>query len=207
MYLGPASDMKKYFEGLGFIFPPNANPADYCMDIVAGLVERKGHPDFAKEDLFDLWKEHCLPHPLNAREKPTTSASGEYVEVPVKGETDEDEKKPGNVHLGTDISNEEHAHSPRSRYKDLSDHMFRNMQSRNVFRNKISFFEQFRLLFYRAINQRMRTLSMVPFWMSILAGALLGVSNRQVVYKGIPSAYMEDSFFYSFFVQVCYCVG
>lgn len=55
VYMGPTRGMTAYFERIGFPLPPRMNPADYYMDVVAGLVPRENHPDFKKEYLFDLW--------------------------------------------------------------------------------------------------------------------------------------------------------
>lgn len=58
VYLGPTKDAVAYFETLGFTIPNRCNPADFLIDVVSGSVPRNGFPDFAKEDLFDLWIEH-----------------------------------------------------------------------------------------------------------------------------------------------------
>ncbi|KAJ3316756.1 hypothetical protein HDU76_001567, partial [Blyttiomyces sp. JEL0837] len=44
-YLGPVSNVKPYFESLGFLFPPDVNSADVLMDILAGRGVIR--PDFA----------------------------------------------------------------------------------------------------------------------------------------------------------------
>ena len=42
VFYGPVTGMQPYFEGLGFIFPLQQNPADACMDIVSGAALRPG---------------------------------------------------------------------------------------------------------------------------------------------------------------------
>ncbi|PSC68046.1 ABC transporter G family member 28-like [Micractinium conductrix] len=57
MFYGPVTGMQPYFEGLGFIFPLQQNPADACMDIVSGAALRPGQASAA--ELFDFWSDHC----------------------------------------------------------------------------------------------------------------------------------------------------
>ncbi len=190
MYLGPASDMKKYFEGLGFIIPPNANPADYCMDIVAGLVERKGHPDFVKEDLFDLWKEYCerpSTHMLVAHRRLYTSGMSNYMDL---------------TNLEDDIQ-----YTAWSGFKDIVRHMCRNISSCNVSRNKVIFWTQLRLLLYRCMIQRLRTFSLIPFVVPTMIAVVLGVGNVSLDYHGIPDVLYDNIFGKAYLVQVDYCVG
>ncbi len=206
MYLGPANEMKQYFEGIGFSFPPSTNPADYCMDIIAGLVEREGYPNFVKEDLFDLWKERCSKHSPKTPEEPTASGARKDIEDQVKRETAEKEEKPDDQGSVT-VKSEDIKYTTRQLCGDLKGHMFRNMQFRNKFRSKISFFEQFKLLFYRCVLQRLHTLSMVPLWMALLAGALIGIANRSTSYEGIPNVLLDSEVGQAFLSQVGYCVG
>ncbi len=195
--------MKEYFETIGFIFPYNSNPADYCMDIIAGLVEREGYPDFVKEDLFDLWNEHCSRESfLVASETPKEDIRIASKRMPAK-----DKKKPDDQYLGTVGTKEDLKYNAGDLYKDIVKHMFRNMQFRNKFRRSISFWAQFKLLFYRSVLQRLHTISSVPLWMALLAGGLLGVASRHVTYKGIPQSGYESSETEAFLIQVGYCVG
>lgn len=55
VYMGPAEDMATYFETIGFPLPPQMNPADYYMDVIAGLIPCEKNSNFKKEDLFDIW--------------------------------------------------------------------------------------------------------------------------------------------------------
>ncbi|VEU45179.1 unnamed protein product [Pseudo-nitzschia multistriata] len=58
VYMGPTENMESYFDGIGFPLPDQMNPADYFMDVIAGLIPCEDNPDFRKEDLFDLWEDH-----------------------------------------------------------------------------------------------------------------------------------------------------
>jgi len=55
VFMGPAKDMTYYFTRIGFPLPAQMNPADYYMDVIAGLIPCDNNPNFEKEDLFDLW--------------------------------------------------------------------------------------------------------------------------------------------------------
>jgi len=55
VFFGLTGDLTAYFTGIGFPLPAQTNPADYYMDVIAGLIPCVNSPDFVKEDLFDLW--------------------------------------------------------------------------------------------------------------------------------------------------------
>jgi len=59
VYMGTPQQAQQYFSNIGFDCPENTNPADFYMDIVAGMVPRRNDPEFKKSDLFYLWNEHC----------------------------------------------------------------------------------------------------------------------------------------------------
>lgn len=42
VYYGPVASAQPYFEGLGYEFPLQQNPADALMDIVSGALLRPG---------------------------------------------------------------------------------------------------------------------------------------------------------------------
>ena len=54
LLLCPVAD----FESLGFPLPPNENPADFFLDVLAGSVGRQGVAAFHPQDLFALWDAH-----------------------------------------------------------------------------------------------------------------------------------------------------
>jgi len=60
-YLGPVKGVRKYFEGMGFVFPPQVNVADYLMDITAGnALPADNYNSFTlpynPEQLQEKWK-------------------------------------------------------------------------------------------------------------------------------------------------------
>ena len=79
VYLGPAQEMTAYFTRIGFPLPPKTNPADYYMDVVAGLIPCESNPKFVKEDLFDLW----ATAPENPHSEPDAGFMAEVVEQDV----------------------------------------------------------------------------------------------------------------------------
>lgn len=57
-YLGPSRLALPYMESIGFVLPPNENPADFAMDVLSGSVPRMGSPSFQPEELVPLWEAH-----------------------------------------------------------------------------------------------------------------------------------------------------
>lgn len=55
VFLGSSEQALNYFSNLGFVLPPNENPADFFLDVISGEVRREGDPDFQPSDLFELW--------------------------------------------------------------------------------------------------------------------------------------------------------
>mmetsp|Transcript_59762 Transcript_59762/g.146700 ORF Transcript_59762/g.146700 Transcript_59762/m.146700 type:complete len:402 (-) Transcript_59762:2248-3453(-) len=72
VYHGPAHEMTEYFTRIGFPLPARTNPADYYMDVVAGLIPCEISRNFKKEDLFGLWESA----PENPHSEPHDSHSG-----------------------------------------------------------------------------------------------------------------------------------
>ena len=60
IYHGPLVDAPAYFESIGFPLPPNCNPADFYLDVAAGVVPHKTDPNFEWPMLFDYWEERRL---------------------------------------------------------------------------------------------------------------------------------------------------
>ncbi|PRW59962.1 white-brown complex 30 [Chlorella sorokiniana] len=58
VYLGPSRLALPYFETIGFTLPPNENPADFAMDVIAGSVPRSDGAPFQPADLVTLWTSH-----------------------------------------------------------------------------------------------------------------------------------------------------
>ena len=55
VYHGPTSGMTEYFDSRGFPCPSKANPADFYMDVLTGIVPHATDPNFGKEQLLEAW--------------------------------------------------------------------------------------------------------------------------------------------------------
>ena len=169
-YMGPAKDMTAYFTKIGFPLPPYENPADYYMDVVAGMVpiEDVNHLDFKKEDLFDLWEKA----PANPGAKP----EGKHEEQGDTNPRSSTKKKAG-----------------AGDYLDFLKCLNNDVQ---VHRQTAGRIEQTYLLFRRALLQRCRVPrnTLIPMILAIAAGALIANFYRKVQYVGIPIALTKDPF-------------
>jgi hypothetical protein len=77
-YLGPVNQVVPYFEALGYVFPPQSNPADLIMDILSSKYEGcsiKHTPD----ELAQLWETQGKQS-LQAKAMKPHSASSHGVE-------------------------------------------------------------------------------------------------------------------------------
>jgi len=57
VFQGPSKAAVPYFQGMGFVMPPNENPADWLMDAISGMVPCAAISKFQAEMLFELWNE------------------------------------------------------------------------------------------------------------------------------------------------------
>lgn len=80
VYHGPAKDMTDYFTRIGFPLPERTNPADYYMDVVAGLIPCEISPKFTKDDLFEMWE----TAPENPKSEPQVSETTTESSAPVR---------------------------------------------------------------------------------------------------------------------------
>jgi ABC-type multidrug transport system ATPase subunit len=187
VYLGPATGMGDYFGNRGFPCPPKLNPADFYMDVVAGIVPRKDHEKFDKNDLFEMWE--------TAAENPSACPPEENLEAK-------------NVEVSssrrTTIANLAKKGPIISRVlrairwsKDIHIHVYRNTgKDADEIRTVPGFWGQFRHCFVRSFFQRVSdpTFTLTPLLMEALAGLLLGTANRgDTLYSGIPSALVDDA--------------
>src|SRR6478736_3702030 len=56
-FIGAVNQVQPYFENLGYIFDPRANPADVLMDILSGKGINNGQVHSATE-LADMWEKY-----------------------------------------------------------------------------------------------------------------------------------------------------
>lgn len=169
-YMGPAKDMTAYFTKIGFPLPPYENPADYYMDVIAGMVpiEDVNHLDFKKEDLFDLWEKA----PANPGAKP----EGKHEEQGDANPRSSIKKKAG--------------------AGDYLNFLKCSNNDVQVHRQTAGQIEQTYLLFRRALLQRCRVPrnTLIPMILAIATGALIAQFYRKAQYVGIPIAVTKDPF-------------
>ena len=80
VFQGTVDEATDYFKKLGFVVPPNINPADFYMDVIGG-VDHEGTDDFNPNVLFDAWTRHNLELDANA------NVSADDIEVEPKSTT------------------------------------------------------------------------------------------------------------------------
>jgi len=82
VYLGPTKTALPYFQDIGFECPLHSNPADFFLDVISGTMDRKDHPEFKTEDLFELWEQKKLDKRWNrdAHSRETDSGRLELIE-------------------------------------------------------------------------------------------------------------------------------
>jgi len=57
VYSGPTSSALDYFQGIGFrLHSEHENPADFMLDVIAGLIDHPGKEDFDPLDLAKHWE-------------------------------------------------------------------------------------------------------------------------------------------------------
>lgn len=58
IYHGPLAEAPPYFESIGFPVPQNCNPADFYLDVAAGIIPHQTDKNFTWPKLFDYWEAH-----------------------------------------------------------------------------------------------------------------------------------------------------
>lgn len=183
-YFGPTTLMSGYFEKLGFPCPPNANPADFYMDVVSGIVPHSSKADFDKDDLFEAWM--CAEEnpdsvsPEEARSQIDTLKTQKY--------TEENEKKSKNKFQKFFIGISTHI-------RELAKHLYRDFRAGSSARPTPKPLKQILLLLKRATIQRLRTpfSTLLNIVLMIIAGTALPsmIPDDATLYVGIPLV-LED---------------
>lgn len=55
MYEGKTEEATEYFASNGFSLPPNTNPADYFMDVIAAQAQHSADAASAQPNLCEIW--------------------------------------------------------------------------------------------------------------------------------------------------------
>ena len=77
VFQGTVPDAENYFDNLGFEKPAKVNPADFYMDVIGGMCERKKSRPVSETPLSDHWEQYASEN--NAGAKTAENASGEEV--------------------------------------------------------------------------------------------------------------------------------
>ncbi|EFC36770.1 predicted protein [Naegleria gruberi] len=171
VYCGPSIKAVEYFESIGFKSLPNANPADYIMDVISGNIEREGDPDFKVEDLFTMWEDHRHLYEEDSALLSPSSATSPIIER-------EDADSVENSELSGPTS------------VDCSYEVFKKENDNR----KISYFTQFMMCLKRCLFQLTRDTSgfVLDVGLVYLAGLSIGVIFYESRYIGPPATEVID---------------
>ena len=165
VYMGPTKNMTDYFTGIGFPLPSQMNPADYYMDVIAGIIPCENNPNFKKEELFDLWN-NSPENPGSNLEVDDGNNENDTVPQKMKGKA---EKAFGNL-------------------KKTFGNLKKGRQKK--YRTTPGIVGQTYLLMKRAILQRCRVPrnTLIPLILSASAAVLIGYYTQTILvyYYGIP---------------------
>ena len=181
VYSGPTECMSNYFEKQGFPCPPKANPADYYMDVISGIVPHSTNANFDKEDLFEAW--------MTADENPDAispeEAHSQMDRLRAKKFEEESEKKRRNIVTHVCLITGAHMSS-------LFAHLVRDFKRGETSRKTPGRLKQTQLLFKRAVLQRLRTpfSTVLNIILMVVAGGILPalVPEDVTLYVGIPKS-------------------
>ena len=171
VYCGPSIKAVEYFESIGFKSLPNANPADYIMDVISGNIEREGDPDFKVEDLFTMWEDH-----RHLYEEDSTLLSPSSATSPIIEREDADSVENSELSGPTSV--------------DCSYEVFKKENDNR----KISYFTQFMMCLKRCLFQLTRDTSgfVLDVGLVYLAGLSIGVIFYESRYIGPPATEVID---------------
>ena len=87
VYQGPAESMSAYFGERGFPCPELENPADYYMDVIAGIIPHDTNPDWDNDELLVDWM--CAPGNQSAVSREDAEVTMEEIRKARDGEASE----------------------------------------------------------------------------------------------------------------------
>jgi len=183
VYYGPTSGLEAYFEKRGFPCPPRANPADYYMDVLSGIIPHADNDDWKREDLFEEWM--------------TAEENADRI-------SDEDAAKIMEEVNSADRESEGSADESKSRFflfrwcgglmkelKMVFNHVVKSGRPDKTGRKTPGDLGQFKLLFKRAALQRVRSPwgTVLNIILMIIAGSIIPslVPEDANLYVGIPT--------------------
>jgi hypothetical protein len=177
--------MSEYFVKRGFPCPPRENPADFYMDVLAGIVPHATDPNFKKESLFEYWM-IAEENPDRVSAEEATAQMELLMSQTAQEETEK--KSTGSVkRFGVSVKTE---------LSSLKGHLLGDtMKTRITTRDVPGRVTQAALLFKRVCLQRLRTpnVTTMNIVLMALAGAVLPsmVPDDATLYVGIPRSLTE----------------
>lgn len=186
VYQGPADGMVDYFEKRGFSCPERENPADYCMDVLSGIVPHATNPDFEKDDLFEEWI--CAeenPNAISREEAKAQMDQERQAKLAEKKEQSLAAKKNWFAKMPAAIGRY---------FSNLGKHLMREFNPElKMTRVTPGCFMQSWLLFKRTCLQRLRNPAptVINIVLLALAGGILPslVPSDALLYVGIPKSF------------------
>jgi len=193
VYQGPAESMSAYFGERGFPCPELENPADYYMDVIAGIIPHDTNPDWDNDELLVDWM--CAPENQSAVSREDAEVTMEEIRKARDGEVSEKKIKDSASiwakvisyfnNLGTDMI-------------DLWKHLMVNREKDlQLVRVTPGYLKQTSLLFKRVCLQRLRRpwITYTLIILHVIAGAILPilVPDDAILYKGIPKSLLTGT--------------
>lgn len=201
IYHGPLLDAPAYFESIGFPLPPNCNPADFYLDVAAGVVAHKTNPNFEWPMLFDFWEERRLASSggalSNARRQSLSNMSYTEAENSKKELDVMESHSVANV-VATAVMAVKHLYYEAEEYaltfyKDSKD-TISNFGKPDPIRETPSTLKQFELCLLRAFKQVFRRFSffIMEMMLHLGAGFVISVAANRLDYVGpYPGNYFD----------------
>jgi len=192
IYHGDRAGVVEYFEAQGFPLPSFANPADYYMDVLSGIVPHATKPGFTPDDLVEAWL--CAPE--NPFAVSAEEAESLMLEAKREDGGEQAKKKKGFL-----------ARLPLPDCGGVCHHLFSDCHAGESDRTTPGTFRQFVLLFKRSYLQRIRNPwgSLLTIVLMAIAGALIGniIDKNTLLYNGIPLGLTEgdDPFWQAYLKQ------
>eukprot|EP00977_Amphora_coffeiformis_P000438 scaffold112_cov196-Amphora_coffeaeformis.AAC.5 len=189
VYHGPTERMTEYFESHGFPCPPKANPADFYMDVLTGIVPHATDLNFEKDQLLEAW----MTAAANPDRMSLEDARAHMKAIKTQSAEEETAKKKAGpvrrmvISMSTEIASLLR-HLLGDYYSFGGQH---KVETRKVPERVVQAY----LLFKRACLQRIRApnATVLNIVLMALAGAVLPslVDDDDTMYVGVPKSLTE----------------
>ena len=186
IYHGERSGVVEYFENRGFPLPSFANPADYFMDVLSGIIPHATDPEFTPDDLIEAWL--CAPN--NPFAVSPGEAESRMLEKKREDSGENTQEKKNCVSAIPAILS-----CIGQNLHDVFLHLCSDMRAGESGRDTPGRFGQFILLFKRTYLQRVRNPwgTLLTICLMAITGQLVGniIASDTLLYNGIPKGLTE----------------